>query len=121
MKGKSLSLIIKHLLGRTLLIVLLAGVVAGCIYTLSKSPFATTLTQGMNFSLPLIVLNAVAQGVLGESNRGRSSFPIPRGLMDLAREILVLAILVDLVSAIQYLSRRRRRRNSTSPLNPRLP
>ncbi len=102
-------LAIKRTLRRSLAILLVAGVIAVCIYALSQSFLAPPLARVLNVSSPLIWLNIIVEGPSSGLNRGRDSISLARGLATFARDIIVLGFLVSAVVVGQYLARHKNR------------
>jgi hypothetical protein len=105
-KGKML-LSVERTLGRSLIVLCVAGIIAGLLYGLSRSVLAPDWARAMNVSGPLIVLNTLVQGAFDQVNRGRDSISLARGLLQLARFLVVLGGVVIAVVLTRAFAQRR--------------
>ena len=117
---------IGRIIGRVLIILLVAGIIAGGVYALSQSAFGAGpagfsggprygqaqaagappdgARQAPDGSAP----SARPGGDLGGPDGGREAQSLARGLPELFKNVVIVGFLIGVISLVQYWVRRRR-------------
>ena len=111
---------IGRIIGRVMLILLAAGVVAGGVYALSQSAFGAGPAgfpggprdgQAQAVGAPPgsgAAPFARPGGDLGRLDGGRESMSLARGLPELLKNVVILGFLIGAISLVQHWARQRR-------------
>ena len=120
---------IGRIIGRLLIILLAAGVVAGSVYALSQSAFGAgpggfpgeprdgqaQFAGALPSMAPdgsALFLGASAD--LGRPDGGRGAQSLARGLPELLKNVIIIGFLTGVISMVQHLTRRARRRHTAA-------
>ena len=107
---------IGRIIGRVLIILLVAGVVAGGVYALSQSAFGAGPAgfpggprdgQAQVGGAPLGGPGAFPGGDFGGHGGGREGPSLARGLPGLLKNFVIIGVLIGAVSLVRYVTRRR--------------